>query len=303
MIDIWKYTTFWTQNFARHFYNIKNEQDFEFFLSQKFNDWYFVFWWGSNLLFSQKNYDNKVFIKYSLTWFEQIDTNVFLVNAGSSVSLFINYLNWIGINVFNPLFWLPWSIGGAVVWNAGSYGVQIWDFIKTVFYINEDWNLIQDNDYTCSYRESSLKGKNIILTKVVLDLNKVVQLDIQSTDFYLQKRKNTQEYLKTCWSYFKNPVIEKNNTLIIDKINELNLSFYDNSWDKDCFSIPAWWLIEAVWMKWFEHNWVRISNKHANFFVNYNNLDPSNILELSSIVKQKVYDKFSIELKEEVIIV
>ncbi len=46
-----------------------------------------------------------------------------------------------------------------------------------------------------------------------------------------------------------------------------------------------------------------MSERHANFVINYDNDDASKILELSESVKNTVYNKFGIMLEEEVKII
>ena len=53
----------------------------------------------------------------------------------------------------------------------------------------------------------------------------------------------------------------------------------------------------------YDHHGVRVYEKHGNFLVSEYNTDPRRILELADIIKHKVYDRFALELKEEVVVV
>jgi UDP-N-acetylenolpyruvoylglucosamine reductase len=45
-----------------------------------------------------------------------------------------------------------------------------------------------------------------------------------------------------------------------------------------------------------------VSEKHANFIINYSNKDSQKILDLAKFIKDKVADHFDIMLEEEVVI-
>ncbi|EYU34403.1 hypothetical protein MIMGU_mgv1a0188052mg, partial [Erythranthe guttata] len=44
-----------------------------------------------------------------------------------------------------------------------------------------------------------------------------------------------------------------------------------------------------------------ISNKHANFFVNFNNATSRDMLVLIGLAKEAVFQKFGVELREEIL--
>lgn len=59
-------------------------------------------------------------------------------------------------------------------------------------------------------------------------------------------------------------------------------------------------LIELAGLKGFAVGGAKVSNVHANFFVNFNGSTSQDMLALISHVKESVDKKFQIELKEEV---
>lgn len=306
MIDIWKFTSFGTQNFATNFLQVKSEND----ISQihRWDD-FFCFWWWTNILFSKDEYQNTVFLKNSIKWIQDLWDWFFRLWAWENLSQFIKLLyEKYNTNIFNPMFGLPWTVGWAVIWNAGSFGVSIWDYVHSVRYVDSDFNIIDTQNYKASYRDSSLKWKKIILLEVVLKIPLIQKEWISVPDEYLEKRKISQEYQKTCGSYFKNYQIDKrtltpSQQTTIQKILSLDPVLITSQEQKEILTIPAWWLIDRCWLRGYELDWVRISQKHANFFVNFDNKKASNILKLADLVKQKVYEQFNVLLQEEVIIV
>ena len=58
-------------------------------------------------------------------------------------------------------------------------------------------------------------------------------------------------------------------------------------------------LIEELGLKGFSIGGAKISEKHANFIVNYNNATSDDIVNLINYIKEKVKEKYNIELKVE----
>lgn len=308
MINIWEYTTFSTENFAVNFLDIVNGSDINIFLDNiKSNPDFFCFWGWSNLLFSKNVYEDRLIVRNSVRWIEYLWDNLFKVKSWENLTYFVSYIRknfW--INTLNPLFWLPWTVWWAVIGNAWCFGVEIWKFVKNVSYVDIDRQEVVSGDYVSNYRSSNLKNRKLLLLDIILEISEH-EKDIKDPNFYNVRRKENQEYGKTCWSYFKNFKIDNidNFSTSIDKI----LSS-DNEWvfrrkiqSSDIITIPAGWLIDKCWLKWYNYNWVEVSKKHANFIMNYSNKDSNNILKLSEIIKENVYDKFWLKLEEEVVIV
>jgi len=318
MIDIWKYTWFKTKNFVKAFFDIKTENDWKNFLDKLWQfERIFIIWWWTNLLLSKSYYEDEVFVRFFISWIKQVDTYLFEVKWWESLNKFILYLNNLWFSQLNPLYWLPGTVGGAVVGNAWSFWISIWDFVKEVkvFDLNiKKYKIFTQDDLKFSYRYSILKWKNdVIVVEAMFDLTQGLQEDNQNMkdiSYYLKRRLQHQPRWNTCWSFFKNikremskddgrwyqKMIENIKTwLSAEDIVQLKI-FIEN------WMIPAGWLIDKAWLKWFDIGWVKISEKHANFIVNYNNDDSNKILKLAEIVKEKVYNKFGVLLEEEVVI-
>lgn len=305
MINIWKFTTLKTKNFAKNFLELKEEKDLEKIhkIFQQ-NKKHICIWWGSNILFSQKIYEEIFFLKNELKGTQRLDKNLFKIKSWENLGKFINYINK-DLNNFslNPLFWIPGSIGGAVIGNAWCFWIEIWNFVEKIKYIDNKGNLQENEKYKCWYRWSNLKSKNLLLLEVTLNIPQNQNPDILGLKEYINWRKEKQENTNSCWSFFKNPILNKEKD---QKIIENILSFKDHPIkDKENteITIPAWWLIEKTGLKWYEINWVKISEKHSNFISNYNNEDPENITELAKTIKWKTFEKFWINLEEEVNII
>lgn len=64
--------------------------------------------------------------------------------------------------------------------------------------------------------------------------------------------------------------------------------------------IGAGWFIDQSELKGKIIGGAKVSEKHANFIVNTGNATAENVAMLISLIKQKVRQKFNIELQEEI---
>jgi len=64
--------------------------------------------------------------------------------------------------------------------------------------------------------------------------------------------------------------------------------------------IPAAWLVEKADLKGVKVGKAIVSDRHGNFIVNLGGATSSDVITLIEKVKQVVYNKFGIELKEEI---
>ncbi len=67
--------------------------------------------------------------------------------------------------------------------------------------------------------------------------------------------------------------------------------------------IAAGWLVDEVKMRGSEVGGAKVSDEHANFIVNFNKSTQKDVLDLIEDIKVKVYNKYGIELEEEVQII
>ena len=65
----------------------------------------------------------------------------------------------------------------------------------------------------------------------------------------------------------------------------------------------AGWLIDKLGLKGYSVGGVKISEKHANFIINYNQAKSSDVKKLVAYIKDKALKKYKIKLEEEVIFI
>lgn len=241
----------------------------------KYNIEYFILGFGTNILASNKTF-NKVVLKICL---KEISVKNNQIVCGAGVGIF--KLNQIAIeNSLSGLEWsygIPGSVGGAIKMNAGSFGGEIKDVVKSVFYT--DGKKIykkEGNALKFAYRQSFFSDNNFIILKAVFSLEKSEKSAIESRciDCYA-KRKQSQPYsLPSAGSVFKKP--------------------------SEGFA-PIY--IEKCGLKGKKVGGAEISKKHCGFIVNpQSKAKFKDVFKLINKIKKTVSKKFDIMLKEEIII-
>lgn len=231
---------------------------------------------GSNLVFSDEGYKGNI-VKPNINFIKLDDSNSIL-SLGSSTYL-PDIARFSRDNSIASLEWLigiPGSVGGAVSMNAGAYGYEFADHIKSVkiYDIKSNKIVIKDRDYfEFSYRTAKNLDNKIILS-VDLYVEKGDSQEIKNKiSEYLKLRKVTQPAgVYNAGSVFKNP-------------KEGSAGFF----------------IENAGLKGYSIEGVEVSQKHANFFVAKKGSKAQSLYDLVNYVKNEVFNKFNISLEEEII--
>jgi len=179
-----------------------------------------------------------------------------------------------GIKGFEFLVGIPGTVGGGVVMNAGSYGSEFKDIVKSVYAFDKIGAQMQIplKDIGFDYRKNSLPT-NLIYTKVIFRADRgdpnEIKLKMQDIN---KKRAETQPITeRTSGSTFANPEGKR-----------------------------AWELIDQAGLRGMRIGDAVISEKHCNFMINQGDANASDMEQLGEFVKNKVKDHSGIELKWEI---
>lgn len=251
---------------------------------------------GSNILFSDQGFRGLV-IKLDLQKLEFHGQEV-TVGAGVLLAFLLNQTLEHGLIGLEFAAGVPGTLGGAIRGNAGTYGLAMSDVIKEVSYFDENYQLKYCLGAECNfaYRHSIFKeNKNIIVeAKLLLKTGDVVAARQLVAD-RLKYRQDTQPNEPSAGCIFKN--IEFKNVDIEDlERRGLDLTpFVKNQ------KIPASYLIDRAGLKGHIIGGVKVSEKHANYIVNFEQKGTAEqVIMLVSFIKQQVRDKYGVQLQEEV---
>lgn len=243
-------------------------------LIHKYNIKYFILGKGSNTLFSDKEFNGVIIKLDKLNNFKIKQTEIY-VESGMILSKLVQASVKNELTGLEFAIGIPGTIGGAIYMNAGAYGNNMSNIVKSVIVLNEKFQIkeIPLEKLKFDYRYSIFQdNKNLICVAANIKLEHGNHDEIASKiKENLLKRKNSQplEY-PSAGSVFRNP---KGNY--------------------------AGKIIEELGLKGKIIGGAEISTKHANFIINKNNASSSDILNLIKLVQKEVKDKYKIDLKLE----
>ena len=236
---------------------------------------------GSNLLVSDEGIKGIV-LKIAVDNIETLESDFgVLVKAGAGVKIMAlaQILKKDGITGFEELAGIPGTMGGANYMNAGAYGKELKDIIVSTKAINKETGKIEtlkNEEQELKYRNSIFKNRKYIIIETMLNLQKGIPEEIErKMSNFLNQRKEKQpiEY-PSAGSTFK-----RGEKFITAK------------------------LIDECGLKGYQIGGAQISEKHAGFIINKNNATSNDILDLITYTKKKVFEKFGVQIEEEVEII
>lgn len=232
---------------------------------------------GSNILFSDDGFDGCIIRlsgKFS-EWNIQKNSEV-RIGAGAINAHLVKGLLKKGLINAEFLALIPGTFGGAIALNAGTKNTELSSILQSIRLItlNEPRKVISRlaNELNLTYRHADLPEGSIVIEGVIQLEKGDVELAAQRVKLDKENRNLTQPYkLRSVGSTFANPVGDY-----------------------------AGRLIEEVGLKGKIIGGAKISEKHANFFINENNASSDDFLELMALARVRVFDRFQILLKPEV---
>lgn len=292
------FSTFKIGGAAKYFARVKNQKEIE-----KAIKWarekklpFFILGGGSNVLFSDKGFKGLV-IKLQNTKYEIRNTKI-IAQAGCPLQKLVQETIKNGLAGLEWAVGIPGTIGGAIYGNCGAFGGEIKDLVEKVKIaelLNGKLQIkeLENKDCKFGYRNSIFKRKkNWIILEAALKLKKgnKEKLKEKIREFLkIRKEKQPLEY-PSLGSVFKNLPLEK----VPKKIQEEFKEKIKNGF------LPAAVLIEAAGLKGKKIGGAKISEKHANFIVNFKNAKAKDVFALIELVKKKIKEEFKIELEEEI---
>ena len=215
---------------------------------------------------------------------KKIKLPFFVLGGGSNLLVSDEGFNGLVIKFGQPLSsyvskGLEWAVGipgtvqGAVCGNAGAFKKSMKDVVESVEVFDTETGkvkIFKNKDCRFSYRNSIFrKKKNLIILSVRIKTKKVNAKKIKQ---YLDYKKQTQPLnFPSAGSIFKNPK-----------------------------GFSAGELIEKCGLKGEKIGNVKISEKHGNFIVNLGRGKAKDVIKLIKLIKQKVKNKFKVNLEEEI---
>lgn len=196
------------------------------------------------------------------------------ISSSTSLAKAFNMSYKKGLSGFEKLANIPATIGGALKMNASAFGNSIFDIVEKIkVYHNGKEKFIKKDDVIYSHHNTNLSDCLILSAKFKLKSgNSCEILNEFSKISKLRGEKQPKGF--SCGSVFRNPE---------------NLS--------------AGRLIEQCGLKGMVQNGAKISEKHGNFILNFNNASFDDVKYLIDLCQKECYKKFAIFLEREVEII
>ncbi len=234
---------------------------------------------GSNLLVSDEGYPG-IMIKLAGD-FEKIvrdaaDPCRVRVGAAVLLSRTSAFLTENGLSGFEFASGIPGSMGGAVFMNAGAYGGEIKDVVRSVRVMDPDGSNareISGEDMDFSYRHSKAQDESMLILSAEMELTEDDPAAIAERVADLAARRNAKQPVMypSAGSTFKRPV-----------------------------GGYAAALIEQSGLKGYRAGGAEVSEKHSGFVINTGGATCEDVLAVMRHVREKVFEDSGIMLEPEV---
>ena len=230
---------------------------------------------GSNLLFSSKVYDGVIIRLDEFDDLEYLTPYKIRVGAGYSLVKLSMQVAKKGLAGLEFATGIPGTVGGAVFMNAGAYKSDMGYIVQTVTVLTPDLRIIklENKEMNFHYRSSFLQTHpGYICLEVVIRLDKGNKSILEDVIKDRRKRRMESQPLNypSAGSVFRNPE-----------------------------GMYAGELIEKLGLKGYTIGGAKVSEKHANFIINYNHATGEDIKQLIEYVREKVREEYQVDLKVE----
>lgn len=170
---------------------------------------------------------------------------------------------------------IPGTLGGALAMNAGAYGGEMKNIVKSVRLMDEKGKIVEftNEEMEFGYRHSILSDRKMIAISAVISLKngKFDEIKEKMEDLAYQRRTKQPLEYPSAGSTFKRP---------------------------DGYFAGK--LIQDSNLKGASVGGAMVSEKHSGFVINYNNATATDIINLIEHIKSTVYDQQGVRLEEEV---
>lgn len=181
-----------------------------------------------------------------------------------------------GFSGLSFAYGIPGTVGGAVFMNAGAYGSEMKNIVKSVRFFDTDSDEVSEipaENCAFGYRSSVFQQKNGVILGATLTLADDPGKTALNEAMELLKRRKEKQPLEypSCGSAFKRPE-----------------------------GYFAGELIEKCGLKGYAVGGACVSEKHAGFVINKGGATSEDVEELLSEVRAKVLQTFGVELVPEI---
>jgi UDP-N-acetylmuramate dehydrogenase len=229
---------------------------------------------GSNLLISDEGVKGAV-VKLEGEDFRKVEFEGEQVTAwaGAELSKLVYTCTEKGLSGLEAMTGIPGSVGGAVMMNAGGRFGDFGAVIESVTLMDRDGKIFEKSkpELMFDYRSTNITALCVLNAKLVLSQAQSDQI---------------VRTVKEVWIYKKNsqPLSTKNAGCIF----------------KNTRGVSAGALIDRAGLKGLKIGKAVVSEKHANFIIAEEGCKSKDVIRLIDVVKERIREKFEIDLALEI---
>jgi UDP-N-acetylmuramate dehydrogenase len=206
-----------------------------------------------------------------------LEGNLATVDAAADLGRTVTFCAKNNLGGMEGLIGVPGTVGGALRMNAGAYGTQIGSYVRQVKLYRaaeRRIEILRGEQISFEYRHTSFAPDDMMLA-VKLELpSKPYPEILQGIRICNEKRRSSQPLgQKSAGCIFKNPP-----------------------------GGSAGRMIDELGLKGFSHGDARVSDRHANFFVNAGQASAGDMLALIADVRERVRQAYGVTLENEVVV-
>lgn len=206
-----------------------------------------------------------------------LEGNLAHVDAAADLGRTVTYCAKHDLGGMEGLIGVPGTVGGALRMNAGAYGMQIGTYVREVKLYrakNRRIETLRGGQISFEYRHTSFAPDDMMLA-VTLELpSKPYKEILQGIRICNEKRRSSQPLgQRSAGCIFKNPP-----------------------------GASAGRMIDELGLKGLRVGDARVSDRHANFFVNAGHASAKDMLALVGDVRQRVEKAYGVALENEVVV-
>jgi UDP-N-acetylmuramate dehydrogenase len=206
-----------------------------------------------------------------------LDGNFAQVDAAADLGRTVTYCAKNDLGGMEGLIGVPGTVGGALRMNAGAYGMQIGTYVREVKLYRaaeRKIEILRGDQISFEYRHTSFAPDDMMLA-VKLELpSKPFKEILQGIRICNEKRRASQPLgQKSAGCIFKNPP-----------------------------GASAGRMIDELGLKGLSVGDARVSDRHANFFVNAGSASAADMLSLIADVRERVAKHFGVTMEHEVVL-
>ena len=206
-----------------------------------------------------------------------LEGNFASVDAAADLGRMVTFCAKNDLGGMEGLIGVPGTVGGALRMNAGAYGMQIGSYVREVkLYRAADRKIeiLKGGQISFEYRHTSFAPDDMMLA-VKLELpSKPFKEILQGIRICNEKRRSSQPLgQKSAGCIFKNPP-----------------------------GASAGRMIDDLGLKGHSVGGARVSDRHANFFVNAGKASAKDMLTLIADVRERVRAAYGVDLENEVVV-